>query len=149
MTRIRGTHSSPLYNQFQRYTTKEHRNSILKLRCKSKRGNHFVRNGRARPRGVFCCERQPPTAFPSGQTRFSPDETTLRCFPSGKSHNLPDVKPLRLARQNHFGSDCAPEACRMVPLCQSGAKIVSLRRIERPGSKQKKGWPGNSAASLF
>lgn len=37
MTRIRRGHSSPHYNQFQRYTTKEHRNSILKLRCKSKR----------------------------------------------------------------------------------------------------------------
>ena len=37
MTRIRRDHSSPHYNQFQRYTTKEHRNSILKLRCKSKR----------------------------------------------------------------------------------------------------------------
>ena len=102
MTRIRRAHSSPHYNQFQRYTTKEHRNSILKLRCKSKR--------RARPRGVFCCERQPPTAFPAGQTRFSPDETTLRCFPSGKSHDLPDVKPLRLARQNHFGCQCATES---------------------------------------
>ena len=37
MTRIRRDRSSPHYNQFQRYTTKEHRNSILKLRCKSKR----------------------------------------------------------------------------------------------------------------
>ena len=36
MTRIRRDRSSPHYNQFQRYTTKEHRNSILKLRCKSK-----------------------------------------------------------------------------------------------------------------
>ena len=39
MTRIRRDRSSPHYNQFQRYTTKEHRNSILKLRCKSKRGD--------------------------------------------------------------------------------------------------------------
>ena len=39
-------------------------------------GNHFVRNGKARPRGVFCCERKPTTCFPSGQTRISPDEMT-------------------------------------------------------------------------
>ena len=42
MTRIRRDRSSPHYNQFQRYTTKEHRNSILKLRCKSKRGGPTI-----------------------------------------------------------------------------------------------------------
>ena len=64
---------------------------------------------------------------PSGQTRLSPDETQFRCFPSGqsgfspdkttsksissdKNHDIPDGKPLRLARQNHFGSQCATES---------------------------------------
>ena len=44
---------------------------------------------------------------PSGKTRISPDEMTLRRFPSSQTHDPPDGKPLRLARQNHFGSQCA------------------------------------------
>ena len=54
MTRIRRAHSSPHYNQFQRYTTKEHRNSILKLRCKSKSRDKYVRDGGrlGKPKGV-------------------------------------------------------------------------------------------------
>ena len=45
--------------------------------------------------------------FPSGQTRFSPDETALLSLPSGKNHDIPDGRTLRLAHQNHFGSQCA------------------------------------------
>ena len=48
--------------------------------------------------------------FPSGKTCFSPDEMTLRALPSGKNHDLPDGRPLRLAHQNHFGSQCAPQS---------------------------------------
>ena len=33
----------------------------------------------------------------------------LKRFPSGKNHDIPDGKPLRLAHQNHFGSQCATE----------------------------------------
>ena len=44
---------------------------------------------------------------PSGKTRLSPDEMTLRRFPSSQTHDPPDGKPLRLAHQNHFGSECA------------------------------------------
>ena len=52
MTRIRRDRSSPHYNQFQRYTTKEHRNSILKLRCKSKRrGPRSGKDERSEPFG--------------------------------------------------------------------------------------------------
>ena len=64
---------------------------------------------RARPRGVFCCERQPSTAFPSGQMPISPDETAFQALPSGKNHDLPDGRPMKLARQFHFGSQCATE----------------------------------------
>ena len=46
---------------------------------------------------------------PSGKTRISPDEMTLRRFPSSQTHDPPDGKPLRLAHQNHFGSQCATE----------------------------------------
>ena len=66
-------------------------------------------------------------AVSSGQTRLSPDETQFRCFPSGpsgfspdkttsrsissdKNHDLPDGRPMRLAHQNHFGSQCATES---------------------------------------
>ena len=65
MTRIRRDRSSPHYNQFQRYTTKEHRNSILKLRCKSKRGD--PRSGedeRSEPfDGTWRPERRPLSKF--------------------------------------------------------------------------------------
>jgi len=44
---------------------------------------------------------------PSGKTRLSPDEMTLRRLPSSQTHDPPDGKPLRLARRNHFGSQCA------------------------------------------
>ena len=47
--------------------------------------------------------------LPSGPSGFSPDETLLKAFPSGQSRDPPDGKPLRLARQNHFGSQCATE----------------------------------------
>ena len=57
MTRIRRDRSSPHYNQFQRYTTKEHRNSILKLRCKSKRGD--PRSGEDERQRTF---RRPPAS---------------------------------------------------------------------------------------
>ena len=84
--------------------------------------------------------------FPSGQTRFSPDETALRCitsgqtgfspdetasrgFPSGQNHDLPDGRSVRLAHQIHFGSQCAPEVCKMAPPCQGGAKKVSLWQV--------------------
>ena len=54
-------------------------------------GNHFVRNGRVRPKGVFCCERPlraisvrpllpEETSFAavlSGKTVFSPEETSF------------------------------------------------------------------------
>ena len=33
----------------------------------------------------------------------------MRCFTSGQNRDLPDGKTLRLARQNHFGSQCATE----------------------------------------
>ncbi len=36
MTRTRRVSGSPHYNHSQRYTIKEHRNSTLKSRCKSK-----------------------------------------------------------------------------------------------------------------
>ena len=41
------------------------------------------------------------------KTCFSPDEMTLRALPSGQSRDPPDGIPLRLAHQNHFGSQCA------------------------------------------
>ena len=37
--------------------------------------------------------------FPSGQTRLSPDEMTFSAFPSGQNHDLPDGRPVRLARR--------------------------------------------------
>ncbi|MEE0339975.1 MAG: hypothetical protein UD286_01445, partial [Bacteroidales bacterium] len=45
--------------------------------------------------------------FPSGQSGLSPDKTTSRSISSDKNHDPPDGKPLRLARQFHFGSQCA------------------------------------------
>ena len=75
----------------------------------------------ARLRLNFCDYR-----FPSGKTRLSPDETTSRSISSGKNHDIPDGRTLRLAHQNHFGSQCATEACRMAPPCQGEAKKVSL-----------------------
>ena len=59
-------------------------------------------DGAARLRLNFCDYR-----FPSGQTRLSPDETALLSLPSGKNHDIPDGRTLRLAHQNHFGSQCA------------------------------------------
>ena len=35
---------------------------------------------------------------------------TLRALPSGQSRDPPDGRPLRLAHQNHFGSQCAPQS---------------------------------------
>ena len=46
-------------------------------------------------------------AFPSGKTRLSPDKTTSRSISSGKNHDPPDGKPLRLAHPIHFGRQCA------------------------------------------
>ena len=37
--------------------------------------------------------------FPSGQSRLSPDEMTFSAFPSGENHDLPDGRPVRLARR--------------------------------------------------
>ena len=58
----------------------------------------------ARLRLNFCDYR-----FPSGKTRLSPDETTSRSISSGKNHDIPDGRTLRLAHQNNFGSQCATE----------------------------------------
>ena len=63
---------------------------------------------------------------PSGKTCFSPDEMTLRALPSGQSRDPPDGRPMRIVHQNHFGSQCATEACRMSPPCQGEAKKGSL-----------------------
>ena len=49
-------------------------------------------------------------ALPSGQTCFSPDETSLRCIPSGQTRFSPDGRTLRPAYQFHFGSQCATES---------------------------------------
>ena len=64
--------------------------------------------------------------FPSGQNGFSPDKTTSRSISSDKNHDILDGRPMRIVHQNHFGSQCATEACRMAPPCQGGAKKVSL-----------------------
>ena len=48
--------------------------------------------------------------FHPAKTCFSPDEMTLRALPSGQSRDPPDGIPLRLAHQNHFGSQCAPQS---------------------------------------
>lgn len=55
-------------------------------------------------RGVsFAGERQPPRAFPSGQTRFSPDKTVSRVFPSGQTALSPDetMSKCRCSGQSH------------------------------------------------
>ena len=114
-------------------------------------GNHFVRNGKVRPKGVFVA------SAPSGQTGFSPDEMTLRALPSGQSRDPPDGMPLRLAHQIHFGSQCATECvyryllakvelkkshfgkpplieCTLRhPLCQS--ELAELRERQKPATK--------------
>ena len=65
-------------------------------------------NGRPRPRGVFAAgENLQPLHI--RQSGLSPDKTTSRSISSDKNHDIPDGRPLRLARQNHFGSQCATE----------------------------------------
>ena len=95
--------------------------------------------------------------FPSGKTCFSPDEMTLRALPSGQSRDPPDGMPLRLAHQNHFGSQCATESvyryllakvdlkkshfgkpplteCALrPPPCQS--ELAELRERQKPATK--------------
>ena len=96
---------------------------------------------------------------PSGKTCFSPDEMTLRALPSGQSRDPPDGMPLRLAHQNHFGSQCATERVYRYllakvelkkshfgkppltecvlrhPLCQS--ELAELRERQKPATKSK------------
>ena len=98
-------------------------------------------------------------AFPSGQTRLSPDETALLSLPSGQNRDLPDGRPLRLAHQNHFGSQCATERVYRYllakvelkkshfgkppltecvlrhPPCQS--ELAELRERQKPATKSK------------
>ena len=40
---------------------------------------------------------------------ISPDETAFQALPSGETLDSPNEKPLRLARQFHFGSQCTTE----------------------------------------
>ncbi len=119
-------------------------------------------------------------ALLSGQTRLSVDETALRCFSSGQNgfspdetslrwqnHDLPDGRPMRLAHQNHFGSQCATESvywhlpakvklkkshfgkpplteCALRhPPCQS--ELAELRERQKPATKSKNdAWPSAS-----
>ena len=84
--------------------------------------------------------------FPSGQMAFSPDETQFRCFPSGKmafspdkttsrsissgkNHDPPDGRPMRLARQFHFGKPPLTECALRPPPCQS--ELAELRRATK------------------
>ena len=92
---------------------------------RSVRGVSFAASAPSGQTGLFPDE-MTLRRFPSGKTRLSPDITTSRSISSDKNHNPPDGKPKILARQNHFGSECATGACRMAPPCQGEAKKVSL-----------------------
>ena len=63
------------------------------------------------PSGKTCFSPDEMTlrALPSGQSGLSPDKTTSRSISSDKNHDPPDGRPMRLAHQIHFGSQCATE----------------------------------------
>jgi hypothetical protein len=69
--------------------------------------------------GAFLCS--------AGKTLISPDGITVSGTESlAKSLKCRQDENWATLYQNHFGSQCAPEACRMAPPCQGGAKKGSL-----------------------